>query len=101
MVRSLDTQAGPALLVLTFNGAGRLVDFTANRGPAHRETPEEAHAALLVQGLAQKFRRTPDLAELIRRARAALALLEDLQALQELHGAEAIAEIAAAKAAGR
>jgi len=88
-----------ALAMLTFGADGRLRDFTAQRGPLHLETPAEEHAALLVQAIAAKYRRTPDLAELIRRARQALDLLERLAEMEAIHGPEAARAIAAKQGA--
>lgn len=78
---------------LTFDRNGRLVDLSASRPPPHRETPAEREAALLVQAMGAKLRKAAhdgaDLAELLRRARVAVDMLEQLQALEQMHGPEA------------
>lgn len=81
------------LAFLTFDARGRLVDVSASRPPPHQETPAEREAALLVQALGAKLRKAvhdgADLAELLRRARVAVDMLEQLQALEQMHGPEA------------
>lgn len=82
--------------VLSFAPAGALVDLAAVLAPPPRASELERQAALLVEAIAGKMRRRPDigLRELRRRAETALALLEQLEALEDAYGADARALLA-------
>jgi hypothetical protein len=81
---------------LRFNPAGALVDIAVTLAPPPHSSEQERQAALLVEAIAGKMRRRPDIgvAELRRRAEAALLLLEQLEAMEDLHGPEARALLA-------
>jgi hypothetical protein len=84
------------LIMLEFGPDGRLQRFAVVRGTLIGETAEAAGARDLVEQLNRKLSRVEGpggLAELHRRARLALDLIENLQALEELHGAEARAAL--------
>lgn len=89
------------LLFLEFDARGRLVSFSVARGHLLHETPEAQQARLLCEGIAGKLRRAASVQELLARARLALDLVENLAALEELHGAEARALFSPAPAAPR
>jgi hypothetical protein len=59
------------------------------RSTLNGETPQGEQARLLCEQLAAKLRRAGSVQELLARARLALELVENLAALEELHGAEA------------
>jgi hypothetical protein len=86
---------------LRFGPAGALVDIAVVLAPPPRSSVLEQQAALLVEAIAGKMRRRRDLgiAELRRRAEAALVLLEQLEALEDAHGPEACALLAPAREA--
>lgn len=92
-VRGLDARA---LLALEFDQAGRIRGFTVKAVPPVSETAEDRAARELAEAVAGRLRRIGSLAEALERARAALDLLENLAALEELHGAEARALLAQA-----
>lgn len=78
-------------VALVFNRAGALVSLATSLPPAPRSTEAERQAALLVEAIAGKLRRRPDIGvrELCRRAEVALRLLEQLEALEDTHGPDA------------
>ena len=77
------------LLMLEFDAYGLLASFSVVRGTTRGETPEAEQARLLCEGIAAKLRRAGSVQELLARARLALDLVENLAALEEMHGAEA------------
>jgi hypothetical protein len=91
-VRGLEARA---LLALEFDQAGRIRSFTVKAVPAPSETAEDRAARELAEAVGARLRHIGSLAEAVERARAALDLLENLVALEELHGAEARAVWAA------
>ncbi len=77
------------LIMCEFGADGRLVRFGVVRGNLRHETPEGEHARLLLEQLNAKLSRAGSLQEMLRRARLALDLVENLAALEAMHGAEA------------
>lgn len=79
---------------LHFAPSGAVVDVRAILSPPPASSEAERQAAMLVDAIAAKLRRRPDIgvAELRRRAECALALLELLEELEDVHGAEARAQ---------
>jgi hypothetical protein len=88
-------------VTLRFGAAGALRDLGVTLAPPPRSSETERQAALLVEAIAGKMRRRPDIgiAELRRRAEAALVLLEQLEALEDVHGPDARALLAPAREA--
>ncbi|CAB4127994.1 hypothetical protein UFOVP99_3 [uncultured Caudovirales phage] len=78
-----------ALVVLGFDDRGRVVEVAAKRLPPQQESAADKAAADLVQQLGAKLGRIGSLQEARDRAQLALHLLEDLIALEEMHGDEA------------
>lgn len=78
-------------LNLTFAPSGALVNVGASLAPAPQATEAERAAALLVEAIGGKLRRRQDIgiAELCRRAEAALHLLEQLRDIEAEKGFEA------------
>lgn len=78
-------------IMVTFNQAGAVVNVTAPRPPPDQSQPDLDAAARLVEAIGGKLRRRPDigLAELRRRAEAALHLIEQLEDIEGQRGAEA------------
>lgn len=89
------------LLMLEFGADGRLLHFAVVRQNLAHETPDATAARLLVEQLAAKLRRASGLAELRDRARLALDLVENLIALEEMHGDAARQLLAPAPAGSR
>ena len=88
-VRGLDARA---LLALTLDGRGRIVEVQAKpAAPPAAESPEDRAARELAEGIAGRLRHIGSVAEALRRARMAVDLLENLAALEEQLGPEAIA----------
>jgi hypothetical protein len=82
------------LLMLEFGADGRLLTFQVVRGNLRHETEAATQARLLCEGVAARLRQAGSVQELLARARQALDLVENLAALEELHGAEARALLA-------
>lgn len=78
-------------LSLLFDRSGALVNVGATLPPAPQASEAERAAALLVEAIGGKLRRRPDIgiAELCRRAEAALHLLEQLRDIEAEQGYEA------------
>lgn len=88
-----------AVVALEFDARGRLVHLGVKTAPPPRESHEERAARELAEGLAFKLRRIGSLDEALRRARVAIDFLENLAALEELHGPEARTLLASAEGA--
>lgn len=82
------------LLMLEFGADGRLLTFQVVRGHLKHETEAATQARLLCEGVASRLRQAGSVQELLARARQALDLVENLAALEELHGADARALLA-------
>jgi hypothetical protein len=95
-VRGLDASA---LLALTFDGRGRIVDVATKPQPPATETAEERAARELAEGVAGRLRHIGSVTEALRRARMAVDLLENLAALEEQLGPDAIDMLGAGRAA--
>jgi hypothetical protein len=100
-VRLVGAETVDLTATLRFGPAGALVDIGVTLSPPPRSSEIERQAALLVEAIAGKMRRRPDIgiAELRRRAEAALVLLEQLEALEDTHGPEARALLAPSREA--
>jgi hypothetical protein len=98
LLLTLPTAHGPVLATLVFDAAGQLVDAVPKRMPPPHETAAEREAALLLEGLGHRLRREGSTARLLDQARAALDLIEQLDACQALHGQAARDMLAPAQA---
>lgn len=83
------------LLMLEFDHTGRIAAVGVVRGNLALETTAGQQARLLVEGVAGRLRAAGSVQEVLARARLALDLIENLAALEELHGAEAARLLAA------
>ena len=86
---------------LAFGSSGELRGLAAVLAPPPMSSELERQAAMLVEAIGAKMRRRPDISvrELRRRAEVALALLEQLEALEDTHGPDARALLAPSREA--
>ena len=82
-----------ALIVLELDTRGELVNLSVKAAPPEAETAAQRAARELAQGVASRVRQM-GLALALERARQALDLLENLEALEQLRGPEARALLA-------
>lgn len=74
------------LLMLEFDLHGRIAAVGVVRGNLALETAAGREARLLIEGVAGRLRVAGTVQELLARARLALDLIENLAALEEMHG---------------
>lgn len=97
-VQGLDANA---VVACEFDARGRLRGISVKAAPPPAETPDERAARDLASVIGHKLRHIGDLAEALRRARVAVAFLEDLVAIEEMRGPDARALLLAPPPAGR
>ncbi len=85
-----------AVVALDLNAEGRVVGISVKATPPAVESADERAARELAEGIAHRLRRATSLAEAVRHAQAATAFLENLAALEDMHGPEARALLAPA-----